>query len=443
MSAKETSFISPDPGISATPVRTGRSPNAQLISEPGTVEPKVELKSMSETFSMTKDEDAKPPRTKRKKREAGSIAKSGTSKRKKEVAEIPLTEEQEEQMREKAALIEAKLEKLYPKAPEGFLDHTDSFTLLVAVVLSAQCTDAKVNAVTPGLFAAASTPAAMVALGEAHIRELIKQIGLTNSKARYLHGLSTALVERHGGIVPADMSAMEQLPGVGHKTASVVAAQAFGIPAFPVDTHIHRLACRWGIGDKRSVERTEAALKRWFPRPHTWISLHTRIIAFGREYCPAKRHDMDACPVCSFAATVEARAANARSVTKFIAPDRHKNPFSIRSDEKGPLGPVRETDQGPEVVNNSSTANTNTATTAPETRTLQFRKRKIVMKNSESTGKSESKRGRPARGISKSASASAGKKEKKPGRPKSSKAKPKVDESGLRRSTRIKEQQKN
>jgi len=199
----------------------------------------------------------------------------------------------------KAERIMRVLDELYP-APAIPLRHDDPFTLLVSVVLSAQATDKKVNEVTPALFAAAATPEAMAALGEARIRKLIAQIGLTSRKAAALAGLSRLLVERHGGAVPADMAALEALPGVGHKTASVVMAQAFGVPAFPVDTHIHRLAARWGLTDGRSVEQTERDLKELFPRD-AWNRLHLQLIYFGREHCRARYHDARSCPICSWA----------------------------------------------------------------------------------------------------------------------------------------------
>lgn len=202
--------------------------------------------------------------------------------------------------KQKAARIAAQLEELYPETPVP-LDHTDPFTLLVAVLLSAQTTDKKVNEVTPALFARAATPEAMAELDEAEIRELIRQIGLAPQKAKALKGLATRLVNEFGGQVPASFEALESLPGVGHKTASVVMAQAFGVPAFPVDTHIHRLAARWGLSDGHSVARTEADLKAIFPRS-SWNQLHLRIIFFGREYCPALRHDAAKCPICSWAA---------------------------------------------------------------------------------------------------------------------------------------------
>lgn len=201
----------------------------------------------------------------------------------------------------KAERIVATLDAFYP-APAVPLRHADPFTLLVAVVLSAQSTDKKVNEISPALFAAAPTPRAMAALSEARIRALIAQIGLTNRKAAALKGLSTLLVERHGGAVPADMAALEALPGVGHKTASVVMAQAFGEPAFPVDTHIHRLATRWGLTDGRNVVQTERDLKALFPRA-TWNRLHLQIIYFGREHCPARYHNLSTCPICAWAAT--------------------------------------------------------------------------------------------------------------------------------------------
>ena len=201
---------------------------------------------------------------------------------------------------EKAARIQQILDQLYPETPIP-LDHQDAFTLLVAVVLSAQCTDARVNLVTPALFARARTPAALAALRESEILSLIRSCGLAPSKAKNLKALAQQLVERHGGAVPADFAALEALPGVGHKTASVVMSQAFGVPAFPVDTHIHRLAARWGLSDGSNVVRTERDLKRAFPEA-SWNTLHLQIIYFGRQHCPARGHDPAACPICSWAA---------------------------------------------------------------------------------------------------------------------------------------------
>ena len=200
----------------------------------------------------------------------------------------------------KAERIAAVLDRLYPQVVVP-LDHEDPFTLLVATVLSAQTTDKKVNQVTPALFARASTPAALAALDVETIRDLIRTVGLAPTKARNLRALSALLVERHGGQVPCDFASLEALPGVGHKTASVVMAQAFGVPAFPVDTHIHRLAARWGLSSGRNVEETERDLKRTFPQA-AWNKLHLQIIYFGREHCPARGHDPQACPICSFAA---------------------------------------------------------------------------------------------------------------------------------------------
>lgn len=202
---------------------------------------------------------------------------------------------------DKAARISEQLEALYPQTPVP-LDHVDSFTLLVAVLLSAQTTDKKVNEVTPALFAAAPDPASMAALGPDRIRELIRQIGLSNTKAKNVARLSELLLERHDGAVPESFEALEALPGVGHKTASVVMAQAFGHPAFPVDTHIHRLAARWGLSDGKNVNKTERDLKAVFARD-TWNRRHLQIIFFGREYCPALYHDLSACPICGWAAT--------------------------------------------------------------------------------------------------------------------------------------------
>ncbi|MEO8602214.1 MAG: endonuclease III [bacterium] len=207
---------------------------------------------------------------------------------------------------EKAARIQVVLNELHPETPIP-LAHGDPFTLLVAVVLSAQCTDARVNLVTPRLFARAGTPAALARLSEPDILDDIRSCGLAPSKAKNLKALATLLVERHGGQVPADFAALEALPGVGHKTASVVMSQAFGQPAFPVDTHIHRLAARWGLSNGSTVERTERDLKRLFPL-ESWNRLHLQIIYFGRQYCPARGHDFSRCPICSWAAA-KARVA--------------------------------------------------------------------------------------------------------------------------------------
>lgn len=210
-----------------------------------------------------------------------------------------MTRARERALAEKAARIRAELDEFYP-APAIPLAHSDPFTLLVAVVLSAQTTDARVNLVTPALFARARTPAELAALPVDEIHALIRTCGLAPAKAKNLSGLARLLVERHGGVVPRTFAELEALPGVGHKTASVVMAQAFGVPAFPVDTHIHRLAERWGLSDGSSVERTERDLKALFPES-AWIKLHLQIILFGREHCPALRHDPARCPICSWA----------------------------------------------------------------------------------------------------------------------------------------------
>ena len=212
---------------------------------------------------------------------------------------------------EKAAKIQAVLDRLYPR-PAIPLTHADPFTLLVAVVLSAQTTDARVNLVTPALFSRAPTPQAMASLHEDEILALIRTCGLAPAKARNIRRLSQLLIERHGGAVPVDFAALEALPGVGHKTASVVMTQAFGVPAFPVDTHIHRLAARWGLSDGSTVERTEADLKALFA-PADWNRLHLQIIYFGREHCPALRHDPAACPICAWAGVKTRLAAEARA----------------------------------------------------------------------------------------------------------------------------------
>jgi endonuclease-3 len=197
---------------------------------------------------------------------------------------------------ERAALVLERLDALYPETPIP-LDHSDPFTLLVAVLLSAQCTDRKVNEVTPALFTAGPDPVAMAALSEATILGHIRQLGLARTKARHVRQLAALLLERHGGEVPSSFEALEALPGVGHKTASVVMAQAFGVPAFPVDTHIHRLAQRWGLSSGESVARTETDLKRLFPR-QAWNRLHLQIIFYGREYCTARGCDGTVCPLC-------------------------------------------------------------------------------------------------------------------------------------------------
>jgi endonuclease III len=200
---------------------------------------------------------------------------------------------------DKAARIASQLAGLYPDTPVP-LDHTDAYSLLVAVLLSAQCTDKRVNTVTPALFEAAPDPAAMVALGPDAIREIIRPCGLSPTKAKNIAALSQLLIDRHQGHVPDDIDALEALPGVGHKTASVVVSQAFGQPAFPVDTHIHRLAWRWGLSDGSNVEQTERDLKALFP-PEQWNPLHLRIIFLGREHCPARGHNAELCPICSWA----------------------------------------------------------------------------------------------------------------------------------------------
>jgi endonuclease-3 len=198
--------------------------------------------------------------------------------------------------KQRAELIAARLAGLYPETPIP-LHHRDEFTLLIAVLLSAQCTDKKVNEVTPALFALADNPRAMWELGEQGILAIIRPLGLSNQKAKHIHKLSEILVTDHAGQVPASFEALESLPGVGHKTASVVMSQAFGQPAFPVDTHIHRLAQRWGLTSGRSVQQTEQDLKKLFPRS-SWNQLHLRIIFYGREHCTARGCDGTKCGLC-------------------------------------------------------------------------------------------------------------------------------------------------
>lgn len=189
-----------------------------------------------------------------------------------------------------------RLQQLYPETPVP-LDHQDPFTLLVAVLLSAQCTDERVNQVTPALFSAADNPLDMAALEVEQIRAIIRPCGLSPQKSKAIKRLSEILLEEHDGVVPADMEALERLPGVGHKTASVVMSQAFGVPAFPVDTHIHRLAQRWGLTSGKNVVQTERDLKRLFPEEY-WNRLHLQIIFYGREYCTARGCDGRVCEIC-------------------------------------------------------------------------------------------------------------------------------------------------
>lgn len=200
-------------------------------------------------------------------------------------------------MQEKAADIMEILDELYPETPIP-LSHQDPYTLLVAVLLSAQCTDERVNKVTPLLFAKADNPFDMAKLEVEHIKDIIRPCGLSPRKSQAISSLSRILVDKFEGRVPDNFEDLEALPGVGHKTASVVMSQAFGVPAFPVDTHIHRLAWRWGLSDGKNVEKTEADLKALFPE-HTWNKLHLQIIYFGRQYCPARGHDPRRCPICS------------------------------------------------------------------------------------------------------------------------------------------------
>lgn len=199
--------------------------------------------------------------------------------------------------KEKVVFIQDKLNELFPH-PDIPLQHKDAFTLLVSVVLSAQCTDERVNLVTPNLFKKADDPFKMAKMRVDDIREIIKPCGLSPAKSKALQKLSEIIVEKYDGKVPDSFEALEELPGVGHKTASVLMAQAFHVPAFPVDTHIHRLAHRWGLSSGKSVAQTEKDLKRLFPKD-SWNLLHLQIIYFGRKYCPARGHDPLKCPICS------------------------------------------------------------------------------------------------------------------------------------------------
>jgi len=198
---------------------------------------------------------------------------------------------------ERAKIIQEILDRLFPEPPIP-LKHNSPYTLLIAVLLSAQCTDARVNLVTPLLFEKADTPEAMIKLSYNEIQEIIRTCGLSERKAKAIKDLSQILIEQYQGNVPNTLDALEKLPGVGHKTASVVIAQAFGQDAFPVDTHIHRLAKRWGLSSAKNVEITERDLKKLFPKKD-WIRLHLQMIYYARRYCPARGHEVAKCPICS------------------------------------------------------------------------------------------------------------------------------------------------
>ena len=197
----------------------------------------------------------------------------------------------------KAAFIQEQLESFFPATPIP-LDHSDPYSLLIAVLLSAKCTDERVNKVTPHLFKLADNPFDMVRLTVPEIRAIVLPCGLSENKSKAIHRLSEILIEKYKGEVPQTFEALEELPGVGHKTASVVMSQAFGVPAFPVDTHIHRLAVRWKLTSGKNVVETERDLKALFPR-ESWNKLHLQIIFYGRKYCPARAHDVEKCPICS------------------------------------------------------------------------------------------------------------------------------------------------
>lgn len=197
---------------------------------------------------------------------------------------------------ERVKFVIETLENLYPTTPIP-LDHTDEYTLLIAVLLSAQCTDERVNKITPALFERAATPFEMVKVPVEEIRAIIKPCGLSPRKSKAISELSHILIDKYNGKVPASFEQLEELPGVGHKTASVVMSQAFGVPAFPVDTHIHRLLTRWKLTNGKNVVQTEKDAKRLFPK-ELWNKLHLQIIFFGREYCPARGHKIDECPIC-------------------------------------------------------------------------------------------------------------------------------------------------
>lgn len=199
--------------------------------------------------------------------------------------------------KDKANTVAILLDELYPSPPIP-LDHKDAYSLLISVLLSAQCTDKRVNKITPLLFERADNPKDMAQLSVDEIREIIKPCGLSPQKSKAIHRLSQIVDKEYRGEVPRSLEELEAFPGVGHKTASVVMAQAFGVPSFPVDTHIHRLAYRWGLSSGKNVQQTEKDLKRLFPKEQ-WNKLHLQIIYFGREYCPARGHQFSTCPICS------------------------------------------------------------------------------------------------------------------------------------------------
>ena len=208
--------------------------------------------------------------------------------------------------KQKVEFILKTLESLYPETPIP-LDHKDAYTLLIAVLLSAQCTDERVNKITPALFKRADTPYKMVKLTVDEIRDIIKPCGLSPAKSKAIFGLSEILINEYAGEVPESFEALEKLPGVGHKTASVVMSQSFGHPAFPVDTHIHRLAIRWGLTSGKNVTETEKDLKKLMPKI-LWNKAHLQIIFFGRQFCPARGHDILNCPICSVVGCIDHKA---------------------------------------------------------------------------------------------------------------------------------------
>ena len=232
----------------------------------------------------------------------------------------------------KAAAIREILDRLYPDPPIP-LYHTNPFTLCIAVLLSAHTTDRSVNAATPALFRLADNPRDMIKLSPERIKEMIRSVGLSNTKSKNIWNLSRILLEQHGGELPRSFEALEELPGVGHKTASVVMSQAFHKAAFPVDTHIHRLAERWGLSNGKNVEQTESDLKALFPEP-SWAKLHLQFIYYGREYCPARNHDLDRCEICRRYA-VPAVKSSGRKAGERLGPRAKTNKAKAKAGAKG------------------------------------------------------------------------------------------------------------
>jgi|GEM_PF-114081 len=289
--ATETSLTLEKPKKKATSKKKTTAKKASSKKK-STAKKSTSKKATTKKKAVAKKATSKKATAKKTVSKKKSTAKKAASKKKtttKKAVRLP---------RAKAKKIHAILDDLYPETPIP-LDHIDPYTLLVAVLLSAQCRDERVNRITPGLFAMANTPYEMVKRTPEDIEEIIRPCGLAPRKSKAIHTLSQIIIDKHDGKVPDNLEDLEALPGVGHKTASVVIAQAFGKPAFPVDTHIHRLAARWGLSSGKNVVQTERDLKELFPKK-SWNKVHLQIIFFGREHCPARGHVIEDCPICSW-----------------------------------------------------------------------------------------------------------------------------------------------